>query len=84
MSLVRVASSRRVWMMVGLVFLLAATLFVSLPQPSQAAGSYCETTFYSDATHTTIVGERIKTCSGSVFTWGTTSAYKVTACEPCG
>lgn len=76
--------SRRRMVWAGVMALLAVALFLASPGTSSATGSYCETTFYSDAAHTTIVGERIKTCSGSVFTWGTTSVYKVTACEPCG
>jgi hypothetical protein len=77
-------TKRRVWKMMGVLALLALSLFMASPRTSSAAGSYCETTFYSDATFTTIIGERIKTCSGSVFTWGTTSPHKIHACEPCG
>lgn len=78
------SSSRRVWITLGLVALLAVTLFVALPSASVATGTYCETTFYSDATYTTIVGERIVNCQGQLYTWGTTSTFKIKGCEPCG
>lgn len=68
----------------GVLALLALALFVGGPQVCSAAGSYCETAFYSDATYTTIVGERFKSCNGSVVMYGVTSPYKIMSCEPCG
>jgi Family of unknown function (DUF6289) len=56
---------------------------IALPTASQAA-SYCEWTFYSDATYTTIVGERFKTCQGQVVTFGIVTTWKIGSCEPCG
>jgi uncharacterized protein DUF6289 len=76
--------NRRIWKMVGVLVLLALSLLAASPRTSSATGTYCETAFYSDATYTTIVGERIKNCDNSVYTWGTTSPYKITACEACG
>jgi hypothetical protein len=69
---------------VGVLALVALALFVGGPQVCSASGTYCETAFYSDATHSTIVGERFKSCNGSVVMYGVTSIYKVMSCEPCG
>lgn len=34
-------------------------------------------TFYSDASHTTVVGQHGKDCCNNVVNWGTTSSYYV-------
>lgn len=68
----------------GMLALVALALFVGGPRAGSASGTYCETAFYSDATYTTIVGERFKSCNGSVVLYGVTSPYKIMSCEPCG
>ena len=66
--------------------LVAATLAVSatvtavLPAaPAQARActlnSYCVTTWYSNAAHTTVVGGKYEDCNGTTSWWGTTSGY---------
>jgi hypothetical protein len=41
------------------------------------------TTFYSDASLTNIVGERIRPCHGGTISWGITSSYKTIDSFPC-
>ena len=48
-----------------------------------APPSLIETTYYSDASLSTEVGYRIRTCSGRTFTSGTVTAYKQVSLEPC-
>jgi hypothetical protein len=69
----------------GSMAVLVVVLLVCRPAPSAASGrSYCETTWYSDATFTTVVGERTTNCQLETFMSGTTSAFKIKSCEPCG
>ncbi|MBC3879980.1 hypothetical protein H8K35_06415 [Undibacterium sp. LX40W] len=48
-----------------------------------APPSMIETTYFSDATLSTQVGYRIRTCSGRTITNGTVTAYKQVSQEPC-
>ncbi len=49
-----------------------------------AAPTYMvETTYYSNAAHTTEVGYRIRACNGRTFTSGTVTVYKEVSSEPC-
>lgn len=41
-----------------------------------AATYYTEYAYYSDASYTTWVGEKITTCSGRTYTYGTITLYK--------
>ena len=44
-----------------------------------AATFYTDVEYYSDASYTQVVGERIRQCNGRTFSWGnTTTAYKMT------
>ncbi|MBI3713531.1 MAG: hypothetical protein HY253_11310 [Burkholderiales bacterium] len=50
-----------------------------------AAPTYMtETTYFSNAAHTTEVGYRIRACNGRTFTSGTVTIYKEVSSEPCG
>jgi len=52
---------------------------------SLAAPTYeLETVYFSDASHTKIVGESDLYCTGDHSSWGTTSAYKLVSKSPCG
>lgn len=68
----------------AVALLVLAALALTFPATGRAAGTYCEWTYYSDATYTTIVGERIKTCQNQVFSWGVVTVYKLGGCEACG
>jgi ABC-type uncharacterized transport system substrate-binding protein len=41
-----------------------------------AATYYTEYMYFSDATRTTVVGNRITTCKNQVYTYGTVTIYK--------
>lgn len=65
----------------GLIAITALTAsVVSLAAPSYEV----ETVYFSDASHTKIVGEYDLYCTGKHSSWGTTSAYKITSQSPCG
>ena len=53
---------------------LALALVASAPQPVSAAPQgLC--TYWSDAAHSQVVGQRGKDCCGNPVSWGTTSAF---------
>lgn len=54
----------------------AAMVAATLPPATEAASSG-NCTYYSDASHTTVVGQRGKDCCNNVVSWGSTSAYSV-------
>ena len=63
-----------------LAAVLAVAAFVAVPgTPAQARAcwfdSECYTTFYSDATHTTVVGELYESCDGDRVGWGRRTGY---------
>lgn len=66
----------------------AIALFVTLAASSAMAyaAAFVEISYYSDASKTTLVGERvINQCRGTVYTTGTVTAFsKITGHEPCG
>lgn len=67
---------------------LAATALAITPTgPAQARacalGFYCITTYYSDNTHTTVVGSLGEDCIGNSYTWGVRSTYKDWNEYPC-
>ncbi|HET6805298.1 MAG TPA: DUF6289 family protein [Frateuria sp.] len=65
----------------GLVAMSALTVSaISLAAPSYEI----ETVYFSDASHTKIVGEYDLYCTGKHTSWGTTSAYRITDKSPCG
>lgn len=63
---------------------LFAAACLLVPSVKATAVSYCEWTYYSDATYTTIVGERIRTCQGQLYAWGVVTSFRYGGCEPCG
>ncbi len=63
---------------------LACAVALLGPATDALAASYCERSYYSDATYTVLVGERITTCQGQVYSWGVVTPYRLSACEPCG
>jgi len=65
----------------GLIALAALTASaISLAGPSNEI----ETTYFSDSSHHTIIGETHLYCTGRHTSWGTTSIYKETTTYPCG
>lgn len=40
--------------------------------------------YYSDATYTNLVGERILLCNGQRWSWGITTSFVQIFTEPCG
>ena len=68
----------------SLLLIVFATVFiVSMPtQDVVAASSSC--TYYSNASHTTIVGQFGYDCCNNAVHWGVKTAYKVCGgCFPC-
>jgi hypothetical protein len=65
-------------------FLLLSVVVLAVPSATWATGTYCDWTYYSDATYTTIVGEKIKTCQNKVYTSGIVTNFKLGGCEACG
>jgi hypothetical protein len=54
----------------------AATVAATTPAPTEASPTG-NCTFYNNASHTTVVGQRGKDCCNNVVSWGTTSAFSV-------
>jgi hypothetical protein len=71
---------------------LAAGALTGTTTPAHAIGggncgtSGCLTvrTFYSDASHTNVVGQLWNGCPGQFGSWGTTSGFVVLSFPPCG
>ena len=62
------------------ILLVALSGVAGLLQPVQAAACVFRpivTTYYSDATHTTVVGQCGLDCSCSEFCWGVQTQYRV-------
>jgi len=70
----------------ALVFVLAVSALAGYVAPSADALPANETwtTYFSDASHTTPIGERAILCSGQTFKWGSLSIHKETISFPCG
>ncbi|HEY4594692.1 MAG TPA: DUF6289 family protein [Thermoanaerobaculia bacterium] len=76
--------ARKLFLLLGSVGLLAASFVLTAPRTASALPSQdCDCIYYSDASHTTGVGEREIFCNGSRYSWGTTSAYSSCFCTPC-
>lgn len=66
--------------LLGVAFLTAFTC-----PPATAKGCFSRTTtYYSDATLSTVIGQNILPCEGWVQTWGSTSAFKTVQIDECG
>jgi hypothetical protein len=78
---------RRVFSTAALVStLVAAPLLVPTSAsaiPVCKAGFECERVYYSNATHDTVVGGFVRSCDGTVTTWGETTVYQVTTQAQC-
>jgi hypothetical protein len=76
--------TRKLFLLAASVVLLAASFVLTAPRTASALPAQsCFCTYYSDASHTTEVGERDIFCSGARYSWGTTSAYPLCDCESC-
>lgn len=75
---------RRVLLAV-LLALATLTTFTSAPAYARACalGNYCVTTYYSDSSHTTVVGTMYEGCEGGGSSWGTRTIYKDFVETPC-
>ncbi|MEU4510022.1 DUF6289 family protein [Nonomuraea wenchangensis] len=66
---------RRVLTPLLATLLAAAAVTAATASPAQARACridhYCVTTFYSDGTYTTVVGELYEDCAGNRSMWGT-------------
>jgi hypothetical protein len=78
------SSTRKLFLLLGSVGLLAASFLLAAPQTASALPSQdCDCIYYSNASHTTEVGEREIFCNGQQFRSGTTSPYSSCFCTPC-
>jgi hypothetical protein len=76
-------SHRRPFVTLALVGAFALLLLLAAPaQPAHATRSGHDFTYYSDATHKTVVGYHFW-CIGYNGGWGVTSAYAVIGDYPC-
>jgi hypothetical protein len=59
-------------------FLLTGSFILAAPPSATAYTATHSTlcTYYSDATYTTVIGSRLITCSGQVYSSGSSSLYK--------
>jgi hypothetical protein len=61
------------------VTLLATAGLTFTAAPTQASacplGYECVTTYYSDSSHSTVIGGKVEYCDGDSNAWGTRSAY---------
>jgi uncharacterized protein DUF6289 len=67
---------RRTLLMALLIPILAVALWVSAP-PSAAASNGANCTYYSDANHTTVVGQYGTDCCNNHIDWGIRTQYSV-------
>ncbi|MBC3841132.1 hypothetical protein GXW82_15025 [Streptacidiphilus sp. 4-A2] len=71
------------------VAVLLGGAIVALPAvPAQAAPMckadyYCTVTFYSNAAHTTVIGQRTVDCAGNNSMWGSFSGYETVTNSEC-
>jgi hypothetical protein len=76
--------TRKLFLLAGAVVLLAMSLVLGAPRTAAALPSQsCDCLYYSDASHSTEVGERFVFCNGQIYRWGTTSPYVDCYCEDC-
>lgn len=69
------STRRRIVVLAFLLAVLAFALTVTTPVTSAASSSNC--TYYSDASHTTVVGQFGKDCCNNTVAWGVKTAYSV-------
>lgn len=73
MDKARILGTRRMALLAILLILLGSTLF--LIPPAEAQTSVVITTYYTDATKVTAVGQQGRDCDGNVISWGVTTPY---------
>jgi len=61
--------------MVGVMVLAVTALSISPAPAAPGFGSNC--TYYSDASHTTVVGKFGKDCCNNTVAWGVKTSFKV-------
>jgi hypothetical protein len=77
-------SKKRLVRLCALGLALAATwLSVKDARIAEAANKIIECDYYSDATHTVLVGSYVRVCNGQTNTWGTVTQYSVCHTEGC-
>jgi hypothetical protein len=78
----RKSGIRKILVAALLLVVLAAAFVVTLPTQDVVAASNC--TYYSNASHTTIVGQFGYDCCNNPVAWGKKTAFKVCGgCFPC-
>ncbi|MEV0143408.1 MULTISPECIES: DUF6289 family protein [unclassified Nonomuraea] len=70
------------------VVAVAIAALATVPAGAQAtpacrAGYMCNSQYYSDSAHTTLVGVKTEFCSGEVSTWGRVTRYLDWSTSPC-
>lgn len=74
----------RVFRLFVLVFALAVSLLsLKSTGTAEAVNKIIECDYYSDATHTVLVGSYVRVCNGQTNTWGTVTQYSVCHTEGC-
>lgn len=80
--MVRLMNDRRVWIVALVLVFLAALMAVSPPTRDVSAASNC--TYYSNASHTTVVGQFGYDCCNNPVAWGKKTKYSICGgCFPC-
>ncbi len=74
--------------MVAAAVAASATVTAVLPATPALARActinhYCYTTWYSNASRTTVVGGKYEDCVGNITQWGIRSAYIAWSEDPC-
>jgi hypothetical protein len=74
-------------LLAGALTVGTAAVAVLPAAPAQARACiidhYCYTTWYSNAAHTSVVGELYEDCDGTRTSWGTRSGYVTFVEVPC-
>ena len=77
-------NTRRLSLLILSLALLVLSLTVASPRSAEAfPAQSCYCLYYSDATYTTIVGEKFGHCDGSIDIEGIVTSYKTCQCETC-
>jgi hypothetical protein len=69
---------RRAIAAVALATVATVTAIVPASPASARActiAAYCYTTWYANAAHTSVVGQKYEDCDGNISMWGTTTQY---------
>jgi len=78
------SSTRKLLLLTGAVALLVSSFILGAPQNAAALPAQsCDCIYYSDASHTTEVGEVFVACNGHRTQTGRTSQFGVCSCERC-